>query len=181
MSYVLLPITILLAHYIKLIQENLVSYAKNARMAGMNLVFDVSPTTLLAIYGSVLSTITVVILVLKYRKDKPLIRVKVSQGFYADMRFDDKTKIILEAVNLGQRPVTLTSAGFALSNKEHIVILKPEPYELPFEIFEGKKYTTMINKDEIFKKLKDRKLSIKYAWFVDATGKEYRVRFGIKG
>lgn len=67
-------------------------------------------TTVLSIWGAVLSTITVVALVVREWRDRPRLHVELSWEFEGpDGSFPDApfARLIVEVMNLGRRPVTL--------------------------------------------------------------------------
>lgn len=135
-------------------------------------------TLLFSSLGLLISIASFGISYFTFRRDRASIKVKISNGaLIFGSNLGDNLQIFLEAINHGRRPVTLSGAGFELNNKAQIAITKPEPSSLPFTVEEGKSCLLYINKDEIINNLKKKKLTIKYGWFRDATGKVYKQKF----
>lgn len=71
----------------------------------------------LATYGAVLSTVTVGLTFLRNRRK---LRVTCTVAYYMDVtRFDPYVQIV--AVNLGRRPVTVTSIGWTVPNGKYML------------------------------------------------------------
>ena len=70
---------------------------------------------------STLALVVLVILgILEYRRNRPIIRVTVRGGYRIPpevSKYVSGGKIVITAINKGRRPVTLTKAGFILPKK----------------------------------------------------------------
>jgi hypothetical protein len=119
----------------------------------------------IAVYGAILSTITLVWNIYNNLQDKPKIKVKAKFGFLDFGGKLSEIKLIITAVNKGKRFVHLSSMGLR-SGKEDLLNL--HPYGLPCELKEGHSHSEWFEAD----KLKNRKYD--FAWFRDATGKIYK-------
>ena len=132
-------------------------------------------------YGAIVATLSAFILFLNYLRDRGRIKVKLSQGFLAyGSNLGKDVQLFIEAINVGRRPVTLTSVGFSLKNGKQLVIIKPEPINFPYELQEGKSIQVWVDKNDIFQSVPREKTKITCAWYRDATGKIYKTKFRIK-
>ena len=94
-------------------------------------------TTIIAVYGAVLSTIAIV---RQLVSDRIKVKVRVSRNMQivGDPRYHGKTLTIFQVTNVGHRPVTITSFGaIRLYPNTHFAGIDSEP-QLPCEITEGK-------------------------------------------
>lgn len=136
-------------------------------------------TTILAIWGAVVSTILVILKVKEfYRENRPKIKVTVAGGYYVlpknhpQNTYGDKPLVLITAVNMGRRSVTLKGAGLLMpkgeEKKKYLVGIGSVA---SIELTEGKSHDYHLLEDEI----KDERLTPdKYVAFViDATGKYY--------
>ena len=141
---------------------------------------DIS-TSMVAWYGAIVATVSVIIAFLNYFRDKAKIKVKISQGFltYGDHLGDD-TQIFIEAVNIGRRPVTLSGAGLTLMNGKQLVFIRPELVSFPYELEEGKSVQVWIGKTCTFQEAAREKTRVTNGWYRDATGRVYKAKFRIK-
>jgi len=126
-------------------------------------------TILIAIYGAILST---AIFISKKKEKQYKLRAAISYGF---IPFPDGSAdvVVIEAVNLGFRSITLEGAGLELPNKATIPILWPMYFQFPFELKEGKSCRVWLRIDEISKALHEggypEKIAIK-GFYRDALG-----------
>jgi len=135
-------------------------------------------TLILAIWGSVLSTILAILELFKFRRDRAIINVRV-RGDYVFIPKDhpgnpygDKSLISISVSNSGRRPVTLKKAGLLLPRGT-----AKSKYLVPFgsvktiELGEGKSHDYDFLEEEA---KKYGLLPNKYVAFaLDATGKCY--------
>jgi hypothetical protein len=133
----------------------------------------------IAWYGAVVATISAIWSGLSYFRDKSKVRVRIAQGF-AMYPSDTRQIFLLEAVNHGRRPCTLTGAGFLLKDGAKIAIYRPETITFPYELHEGKAVTISIEKSEMVEQMEKRSSSITHAYYQDATGKTFRIRVSKK-
>lgn len=92
-------------------------------------------STLLAIYGAVLATITAIIQLLTHWKDKPHIRIQLRHNMMTDIpRYRGMTLTIVTAVNDGRRPVTIEGFAAALLDSREQWVLgdvqPPTPHQI---------------------------------------------------
>jgi len=92
---------------------------------------------LVAVYGAIISTYN---LIIHRERTKVRVKIKLSFGFlHYSAGLDSKHSLILEAINIGARPVTISSQGFILPNKRQLIC--PNPYsnvQFPLELSEGR-------------------------------------------
>jgi hypothetical protein len=144
------------------------------------LTFEISANAV-AWYGAIIATLSIIITLLSYFRDRGNIKVKLSQGFLAyGPTLGQNVQIFIEAINTGRRPITLNGAGLYLKNKMQIVAIEQEQVRFPYELQEGKSTQIWMEKDYIFQQVAKQKTKIMYAWYRDATGKIYKARFFIK-
>lgn len=132
-------------------------------------------TTILAIWGAVVSTILAFLKVKEYRAR---MKVTVAGGYYVLPKnhpknpYGNKSLVSITAVNIGRRPVTLKKAGLLLprSEKKTKYLLAAESI-VSIDLTEGKSHDYQLLEDEI----KNAGLTPdKYvACVIDATGKFY--------
>jgi hypothetical protein len=129
------------------------------------------PTLIVAIYAAVVSTVTGLVQLLNYRRDRDKIKITVQKNMriYGDPRYADKTLTIVKVVNAGRRPVTITSIGVeCLFPNPHGVFPDTNP-NLPYELTEGKYLVAQANQEGL-------DFSIIQCWFVcDALGRTHRL------
>lgn len=136
-------------------------------------------------YGAIVATISVIIssIYLGYMvwKDKRKIKIKISEGIIVPNYYGEDVKIMIEAINTGNRMITLSQVGFSLSNKKHLFIFsKPNTWVLPVELKGGKSFMAWIDKNVIVEDVKKSGAKIKYAWYRDATGKYFKKQYRLK-
>lgn len=137
-------------------------------------------------YGAIVATITLFIGAIStfYRiwQDKRRIKVHASEmRMISSYNKDNKLKIVLKAINVGHKVVTLTHAGFQLDNRKDILVFPtPDCPKFPFELGGGKYYITWVNKEDLSNMLKNEKSKIKYVWFIEATSKRFKTLYKLK-
>lgn len=148
----------------------------------LNNIFKIEiSANIVAWYGAIISTISILLAFMNYFRDKAKIQLKISQGLFAyGSHLGDEIKIFIEIINKGRRPVTLTGAGLTLRNGKNMFILKSEIMNFPFELLEGKSTQIAFNKTEVFEESKKENSQISYAWYKSATGKTYKIKFPYK-
>ena len=121
-------------------------------------------TSIIAIYGAILSTIAIGWNIYNNLQDRPKIEVKASIGFFTPDT--SKTFFFVKAINKGKRPISLSSVGIRLQNDQDLINLKT--FSLPSELNEGKSHTEWFELDELKNK------NCGFAWYRDETGKLYK-------
>lgn len=94
-------------------------------------------TTIIAVYGAILSTIAIV---RQLVADRAKIRLTVRRNMQmvGDPRYEGMTLIIIQVTNAARRPVTITTFGtMPLYPNKGLVAIDTRP-QLPCEITEGK-------------------------------------------
>ncbi len=127
----------------------------------------------IALYGAVVATAALLWNIYVGLRDRPGVRVRVSQGFFPGANMGPM--IFIVAINKGRRPLTLTGVGLRLPNHNDIVFVRPN---LPIELGEGKSHQEWISQDELRQYLLSAgyKAPPLFAWYRDATGRIYRGR-----
>ena len=95
-------------------------------------------TTIIATYGSIIATISFVaslwLGVIEVKRHKPRIEIRVGQGVLIVDKQPSESFIIVEAVNMGFSPITITGVGWILSNGKKIQCTNPFRLELPYKL-----------------------------------------------
>lgn len=96
-------------------------------------------TLFVAIYGSVLSTY---LAYMQRRDRKPKVKVKVSYGFLTSGSRISDTHILVEAANIGDKPVTVSSSSLELPDGSQVInFTNNSTSNLPSELTHGKNIT----------------------------------------
>ncbi len=120
-------------------------------------------TSIIAIYGAMLSTIAISWNIYNTLQDKPKMRVTTSIGFFTpDTK---KTFFFVEIINKGKRSGYLSSNGLR-SGKGDLINMRT--IGLPCELKAGDSHKEWFE----INKLNDRPFD--FAWYKDATGKMYK-------
>jgi hypothetical protein len=126
-------------------------------------------TTIIAVYGAILSTIAILNQVIG---DRAKVKLTVSKDMeiIGDPRYMGMTVISLEATNTGRRPVTIKTLGAqCLYPHKHFIATDTRP-QLPCEISEGKYISGIIDQaDTDFSRI-----DFWAAW--DSHGRVYKLR-----
>lgn len=130
-------------------------------------------TVLVAVYGAALSTYN---LIAARRDHHRTVRVFLKRGLAAPGH-EPEPVFILEAVNPGQRSVTLTSCGLLLPNRKTFLIPRPPgSATFPHELTDGKSCTILFPLRDVVRALQqegfNRQVSVR-AVFTDALGKDH--------
>ena len=139
--------------------------------------WDIIITLIIAIYGAILSTYSI----WNARKEhKHEIKVELAYGFSTNPLSPKGLLLILSALNIGRKPVTLSSMGLILPSKDikYYTILRPNsnvsfPYDLP----EGKRCSVWIGTKELAENLKHEGFSGEInlrGYYGDAIGGKYK-------
>jgi hypothetical protein len=142
-------------------------------------------TLIIAAYGAVLATVTAVVdLRTKLRR----VKVTLSHGFLGYGSHVSDTQLIMEAANLGSRPVTIVAMGILLPDKEKLYApYAPGQTQLPVALAEGENCRTWVGARECAAQLPGAGYSgrIKLRAFADdTTGKRHvskAVSFDVDG
>ncbi len=125
-------------------------------------------TAYIAIYGAVLATIVFLWDLIKYKKDKPCLKVEVRHHILSN-RIKTEQKLGIQMANIGRRPITVVASGFEITpplpEGNMMTVLDPG---LPKELREGQSHTTYANTSEISEQ------QILFGWVRDATGRNWK-------
>jgi hypothetical protein len=126
-------------------------------------------TGLIALYGAGLSTVAIV---RQFAADRVKVRVTVQRNMrvFGNHRYAGQTLTVVTVINVGRRPVTITSLGaIGLHPYDNLAIMDSQPM-LPCEITEGKYIKSLFAQADLdFSK-------IDYWSARDSTDKEYILR-----
>lgn len=135
-------------------------------------------TLIVAVYGALLST---VIAIRELTKDKR--RVKVTCNVSLVPLSSDETWefISIDVVNIGHRPIQISSAGIIMSDGNYYTQLSSKlgKNPLPKKLEDGESFTIMFDVDKIIEVLKhSNRQNVKYtkAFVSDAEGNKYKAR-----
>ncbi|MCZ7622717.1 MAG: hypothetical protein M5U24_09570 [Candidatus Kuenenia sp.] len=111
-------------------------------------------TLLVAAYAALLSTYVAVV----QRQDKaPRVKVRTSYGFLTAGPQISDTHILMEAANIGEKPVTLSSVGLLLPDgSQFINSSNNSTHRLPCELTHGKNLTMWFDVKPLAVQLKQR-------------------------
>jgi hypothetical protein len=126
-------------------------------------------TAVIAIYGAVLSTITIL---RQYFGDRVKVRVTVRRNMQmvGDPRYKGMTLTVQTVTNVGKRPVTITTFGaIGLHPHRSLVAVDTNP-RTPCELTEGKYVTSQLDQSD----LDFSTIDYWAAW--DSHGRVYKVR-----
>jgi len=101
--------------------------------------------------------VSVFTLWLQRRDKKEKLRIKASLGFTVGYGGAGEPLVIIEASNVGERPVTISSFGLLLPNKQ--VLIYPfarQHVQLPYELRPGKSCSMHIPAKEVAKAVKEQ-------------------------
>jgi hypothetical protein len=96
--------------------------------------------SVVALYAAVVSTLTGMVQISNYFRDRANIRVTVQHQMeiYGDPHYKDKTLTIVNVINRGRRPVTITTVGaYRVHPHDNFILTDCSP-ALPHELTEGK-------------------------------------------
>jgi hypothetical protein len=130
-----------------------------------------------AIYGAAVATAALLWNVYVGLRDRSNVKVKVAHGFLTGGPNIGPVMILIEAMNKGRRPVTLTSVGFTLPDGKTLVLMETR---LPVDLTEGKSHTERIPHNELRRQLIENGYHSPptRAWFGDATGRKHESHLG---
>jgi hypothetical protein len=148
---------------------NMVFRLYNLPMPIPTIIIHISGNVL-AVYGSILSTITAAVQVVTHFKDRVHVRIHAQHNMemVGDPRYAGMTLTIIYVTNAGRRPVTITGVGaWRLYPHNPIVVPNTIP-DCPCELTEGKRLTAIVNQQDL-------ELSVMESWETyTATGKTFR-------
>lgn len=104
----------------------------------------------IAFYGAVLSTVTGIVQVVHFFRDRVKVNITASPNMemVGDPRYAGMTLVTLQVTNTGRRPVTITTMGaYRLHPRTALVVTDMRP-RLPCELTEGKYVTALIGQDD---------------------------------
>ena len=140
-------------------------------------------TTIIAIYGAVLSTLLGAIqaysFIIGQREKKPRIKVTLVTGLIARGSATSSAMLTFTAANVGRQPVTLTNTPSLLlpDTQKAILLSATSNIQLPYELLPGKNLTFWDDIHQLAQNLKRQGYSGKLdviGEFGDAVGNKYQ-------
>lgn len=132
-------------------------------------------TLIIAIYGAILSTITII---LKLIERRPHIKVRIKGGYtMSGARAETDTMVMVEAINIGNKSIILNTTGFYANKHPFFCPITIPRIQFPYELQEGKNCIVLYEEKRLAKKLKQSNLSgtIKiWGYFTDVIGNIYK-------
>lgn len=132
-------------------------------------------TLVLAIWGAVLSTYKILS---DYRKSTRNLKVTVSYGFGVGEGEVGPNVLLLSAINVGHRDITLSSMGYILPDKRFLLLFKPQSnVRFPYRLSEGNEVSVWQTQKQFAIELKGYGFSGKNklkGYYKSATGKIYK-------
>ena len=148
----------------------------------MNPQQPISLTDVVAFWGAITGTISLVVAYFTYKRDDIKIEVDVKKGWRVINSPDhnsDEDQVVLSVANKGRRPVTITKAGYVFLKRNGGVIWSDSMIYGSRELLEGKSADYIMSQ----KKIEDFS-EISYFAAYDAIGnayKKYVTPFYIRG
>jgi hypothetical protein len=154
----------------------------------MEFGWDVFFTLLIAVYGAILSTYSVLS---RRQEQRPKLKVLLKYGITIDPLSQARSplKFILSALNTGKKTITLDIVGLILptKDKKYFDFYYPNsPVHFPYDLLEGKSCSVYIELKELANDLKQEgysgKISLK-GYYKDAIDRKYEsksVKFDIE-
>ncbi len=124
----------------------------------MNINFD--STVIVAWWGAIIATLVLIWDIYKWKRTGPILRVRVKSNMKTTgiPMYENDTLVVIEAVNMGDRPTTITLVGTVyyksffdrLQKKPHQHFVHPNPIltqQLPYVLEPGKIWSGAIKQD----------------------------------
>jgi hypothetical protein len=110
-------------------------------------------TLVLAIWGSILSTILAIVKILEYRKERANVKVTVMGNYIMEpttRAYGNRPLIMITAANRGRRPATLVGAAMLLpQRREYLLCADSMTAARPIELTEGKSHQYLMFEDNV--------------------------------
>jgi hypothetical protein len=110
--------------------------------------------------------------------DRPLVLVRAMWAYYREpISNNDVRRISVDAVNPHSTPVTLSTFGFGLREKESMLFVIPETVDLPYELKGGKSITELCRVENLFDGLRKGNKTpndLAFVWYRAQSGKLYK-------
>lgn len=109
----------------------------------------------------------------RWAKDAPDLQVSLTNGFltYPNGTLSESMVLMIEAVNTGRRPITVTSAGIELKDRRTVAFLDSYP-PAPYELTDGQKILFVADMRGLAR-LPDPANLLDRAFVADATGQRH--------
>jgi len=137
-------------------------------------------TLAIALYGALLSTVLGVLSILRYLAERVRIRPSAWYGI-SDMGVypEPRDVVILQAVNVGKRPVTLVSGSLVLADGRHLIPNPPcrSDSSLPCKLEEGDVCTLWAPAEAVTEAERQSPSKVVAVCFRDAANREFRSKF----
>jgi len=123
-------------------------------------------------YAATLSTITTIVQIAHFLRDRVRVKVKIQQNMetFGDPVREGITLTIITITNEGRRPVTIRGIGLMHLRQDKGGIFPDTNPHMPCELTEGQFATALVDQAQL-PRLDD--IQYFHAW--DASGREYRV------
>ena len=140
--------------------------------------WEIVITLLIALYGAILSTYSIWS---RRQEQKRKLKVSLNYGLTLNLLSQGKPPLmlILSAVNIGKKTVTLTMMGLILptKDKKYLAFLHPNSLvSFPYDLIEGKSCSVYAEPKEVANELKQLgysgKINLK-GYYKDAIGSKY--------
>jgi hypothetical protein len=105
---------------------------------------------LLTIWGAIVATLLLFLELVRYYGDRPKLSVKVKGDWVIGDSMglsDDTSYVVITAVNVRKRPITITKAGLLKPRKGYLTRFTESGN--PFELSEGKSYDFPIKESDL--------------------------------
>lgn len=136
-------------------------------------------TTILAIWGAVLSTIALIWNILRDRKDRQNVEIRVAPVILSDDPTEEEF-LGTTITNTGRRPVTIIGVGARRRGKKGLILLGDVNQGFPKRLDEHERYVVLTRNFELLQELLLEE-EITEFWAEDSTGKHWKLsRKGLK-
>jgi hypothetical protein len=124
---------------------------------------------IVAIYAALVSSITGLVQVFNYRRDRSQIVLKVGHDMVLTTTPMRKGLTIVSVINMGRRPVTINTVGGWRSYPHNPFVIPETHPDLPYELKEGQKLIAILPPSDLDLKTVQR-------WEAsDAIGRNYKL------
>lgn len=136
--------------------------------------------SVVAWYGALVGTVSVIIILFGYLRDRSrLVLTKIRESITLNQggSKEDNVYYSFFVVNKGRRPISIESVGFLLENEKEIVAPIPIGFSLPHELSEGKSKQILLNKNGVDETVRKDVTNIEYYFVKTATKKIIKKKF----
>ena len=133
--------------------------------------------SVLAIWGAILSTILAALRLSEFLRDKPCLKVWGSYGYgWHQHEPHYRPHVLLTAVNIGKRPVSITEVELQLSRGKRVPAVPPPDWTggLPVKLVEGDALYFPVYPEDLQRAEQSHRRKVAQVVFFDAARREYR-------